>query len=236
MSKKNTEKKEKKPEIEIKLIKHILTLEERDEIGGELAAAHSKLCEINGEFDQVKASYKAKVTEQESKIGRISSLRNAGYEMRNARCRVEYFPKEARKKYWLEFADAKADPVLIEDMSAADVQAKLIPDAPALDATHELILWDSEADGKCLMIIGRMKQEAPKKDQWFAALDLRIGGESLCEELMNGQPTATVRQDIIARAAKRCKTWLVKAVGKEAAQGFHAQIDAAVESQKERVE
>ena len=71
---------------------------------------------------------------------------------------------------------------------------------------------------------------------WFCALNVRVAEARLFESLDNGQPCATKRIDIIRRAAKRLKAWLVGTLGAEAAEGFDAKIDAAVDAQKERDE
>lgn len=236
--KKNGVKETPKPVIEVKLIKHTFSTDELNDLGMQLARAHTTMGEIDAELEQVKSNFKSRTAEQEAIIGRSSSARLAGYEMRNARCRVVYRPKVGKKDYFLEHADPKAAPVLIEDMSPADMQAQLIPDEPKFQAREEIPLWTSAEDGLCVMTVGRLTPElcGKKTAMWFAALDVRVGGQALLESLENDQPCATKRIDIIRLAAKRLKAWLVGAVGKEAAQGFDKDIEAAVDMHKEREE
>jgi hypothetical protein len=228
----------KKPQIEVKLVKHIFSEEERDDLGLQLARAHSALVDIDGEFEQVKASFKSRIAEQQAIIGRASAVRMAGFEMRSARCRVVYRTKEGKKDYFLEFAGAKAKPVLTEDMTGADMQANLIPVEPSFEEREEIKLWSSLEDGPCVIVVGRLSPEAcgKKSPMWFAAVDVRVGGQALAEKLDNGQPCATKRIDILRQAAKRLKTWLIGAVGKDAAKGFDDQIDKAIDCQKVREE
>lgn len=227
-----------KPQIEVKLIKHTFNREECDELGMTLARAHAAVADINNELEQVKAQFKSRLAEQEATIGRASSARLAGFEMRNARCRVEFRTSDRVKDYFLEFDDEKAKPVLTEAMTDADMQAQLLPTEPAFEAKETIALWESYEDGPCVMTVGRLTPElcGKKTAMWFAALDVRIEGQALLESLDNDQPCATKRIDILRRAGKRLKSWLVSAVGKEAAKGFEDRIDSAIEAQKERAE
>jgi hypothetical protein len=238
--KKKTEKAEKvneRPQIEVKLIKHSFTEQELNDLGMQLAKAHQALNEIAGEFDQVKANFKAREAEQSATITRATSARLAGFEMRNARCRVAYRPKERVKDFYLEFAGEKAEPVLTEPMTDGDMQAHLLPDEPKFEKQEAIKLWrDGEIDS--VMTVGMLAPElcGKRTPMWFAALALTVGQNTLIERLDNDQPCATKRIDIIRRAAKRCKAWLMDTLGKEAAEGFTDGIDEAVEEHKERAE
>lgn len=228
---------EPKPQIEVKLIKHTFTTEESNDLGMQLARAHTTLSEIDAEFELLKSNFKSRTAEQEAIIGRASSARLAGYEMRNARCRVVFRPKAGKKDYFLEHAESNAAPVLTEEMTGADMQAHLIPDEPKFENREALKLWHENGNDS-LMEVGRLTPElcGSKTAMWFAALNVMVGGCVLLESLDNNQPCATKRIDIIRRAAKRCKAWLMDELGKETAEGFYAGIDAAVEAQKEREE
>lgn len=226
-----------RPQIEVKLVKHTFTEPELNDLGMQLAKAHQALNEIAGEFDQVKANFKAREAEQTATITRATSARLAGFEMRNARCRVAYRPKERVKDYYLEFADAKAEPVLTEAMTEGDMQAHLLPEEPKFEKQETIKLWrDGEIDS--VITVGMLAPElcGKKTPMWFAALALTVGENTLVEQLDNDQPCATKRIDIIRRAAKRAKAWLLDTLGKEAAEGFNTGIDEAVELHKERAE
>jgi len=114
-----------KPKIEVKAVKHVFTLEERDEVGGMLARALATLRGINAEFDEVKASYKFKIAEAEAAIGSLETKRTNGFEFRSENCRVVYRAKDRKKDYFLENDPADAAPVLTESMTAEDFQADL---------------------------------------------------------------------------------------------------------------
>lgn len=229
---------EPKPQIEVKLIKHTFSPAECDDLGMTMARAHSALVDINGEFDQIKSSFKARITEQESIGSRAAVARLTGFEMRNARCRVVFRPKDGQKDYYLEFAGPKDAPVLTEPMTGPDMQANLLPEEPKFEAGCEIELWDAPEDGLCTMKVGRLTPELCGRPtaMWFCALNVRVGEARLLESLDNGQPCATKRIDIIRRAAKRLKAWLAGTLGAEAAEGFDAKIDQAVDAQKEREE
>lgn len=225
--------------IEVKMIKHTFTQDELIDLGMQLARSHTTLAEIDSEFELVKSNFKSRTSEQEAIIGRVSSSRLAGYEMRNARCRVTFRPKDRMKDYRLEFDDDDAPPVLTEPMTDADMQVALLPeDGTKFEAKEEIVLWTSAQDGPCSITVGRLSPEllGRKTAMWFAAISVRVGDQNLSESLDNNQPCATKRIDIIQRAAKRLKAWLVASLGKEAAEGFEADIDKAVEVHKEREE
>jgi hypothetical protein len=79
-----------------RLVRHPFSIEERNTMGGDLARAHGTLRGIQGELDQVKASYKAKITESEAQIDKLSTDLVNGFDMRTKECRVVFYP-ERRK-------------------------------------------------------------------------------------------------------------------------------------------
>lgn len=231
------EKANQRTSIEVKLIRHAFSEQELNDLGMQLAKAHQALNEISDEFDLVKANFKAREAEQAATITRATSARLAGFEMRNARCRVVYRTKDRVKDFYLEFAGEKDEPVLTEAMTDGDMQAQLLPDQPKFEKQESIKLWrDGAIDS--VITVGMLAPElcGKKTPMWFAALALTVGDKTLVERLDNDQPCATKRIDIIRRAAKRAKAWLVEAVGEDAAEGFGAGIDDAVAEHKEREE
>ena len=88
--------------IEVKNVKHEFTQDERNQIGGDLARSIGEMRGIEGEFDQVKASFKARITEKESRIDALSTNLVNGFDYRNERCVVLFNRQEGKKYYYLE--------------------------------------------------------------------------------------------------------------------------------------
>lgn len=222
------------PKLETKAVKHKFTVEELSTIGGDLAQAIGSFRAIDAEFDQVKASYKAKQAEAEAKIDSLSTARMSGFEIRQERCQVLYFPAKREKHYWLESTPeeevGKFPPVLIEPMTAADFEQDLIQAEQKFEAREEIVLFPPAGSDRGIMVVGRVK------DKWYAALRVRIGQRVLDERLDSEQPCTKKRKDAITRTAKRLNEWLVESLGKDNAKGFEEPVAKAVEAQKEREE
>ena len=222
------------PKIEVKTIKHTFDQDERNQIGGDLARGIANLRGIDTEFDQVKASYKAKLTEAEAKMDKLSTDLMNGFEMRDRRCVVVYRPRDRKKDYiaeedWDDFG-AEALPALTEDMSQSDFQAELLQAESRFDHRAAIALFPSAGSDFGTLIVGELK------GNWFAALRAQIGGHKLEERLDSEQSCAKKRYDIVRRTAVRFFDWLNERLGKEAAKGFKDAIEKAVEAQKEKVE
>lgn len=219
------------PKFEIKAVRHSFTQDERNQFGGDLARTIGGLRGIEAEFDQVKASYKAKTTEAEARIDKLSTDLVNGFEMRQKRCFVIFNPKLKRKSFWLEGADASKDePVLTEEMTREDFQADLIQAESKFNHRCEIEICPRAGSDFGLLIVGEYG------GSWFAALRVSVGAQKLEERLDSEQPSAKKRFDIIKRAADRFTTWTVERLGKEAAKGFKDPLEKAVQSQKERAE
>lgn len=214
------------PKIETKSVKHTFTLEERDEIGGELARALGRLRGVEAEFEQVKASYKSKAAEAEAQIGSLETKRMNGFEFRNERCRLAYFPKERVKRYWLEDAAEDAEPVLVEPMTQEDYQSDLLLAESKFEERQEIPIFDAGQD-RGVLVIGKFS------NAWFTALRVKVGKHGLDERLDSEQPCCKKRFDAITKATKRLTEWLVANLGKDAAKGFDEGIAVILESQRE---
>jgi len=222
----------KKPLQEVleKNIKHTFSLDERDAIGGQLAQALGSLRCIEQEFDQVKASYKSKITEAEALIGSLQTDRVNGFCMRKARVTVEYDPKNRTKYFFLEGAPDGSDPVLSEPMTAEDFQNDLVRSEQKFECRVEFELFPIVGGDYGFLIVGRYAK------RWFTALRVRIGSKTLEERLDSEQKSVKQRYDAITQAMKSYNEWLVKNVGKESAAGFQDGIHKILTSQKEIVE
>lgn len=218
------------PKLETKVIRHDFTPTERNTIGSDLARAIAGLRGTQAEFDQVKASYKARTTEAEARIDSLSTSLMNGFDMRETRCRVAYSPKERLKFYFREQDPVDAEPVMTEEMTAEDFQAELIQAESDFERREELQLFPPAGNDRGIMVVGRFK------GMWFAALRVRVGAHKLEERLDSEQASSKKRADAVRRTAKRAQNWLADALGKDAAKGFEQPIDAMVSSQKEREE
>ena len=169
------------PKTEIKVIKHTFTLEERDELGGQLACAISSKRGVESEFDGVKSSYKAKVSEADARIDKFSTDLANRFEMREAKCVVLYRPRE-KKKDFLLFSDwdqygIEANPVLTEDMSQGDFEQELIEAESEFDLKAELPIIAPAGNDRGLLIVGRLG------GKWFSALRVAVGQRKIEERL-----------------------------------------------------
>src|SRR5262245_48383874 len=125
--------------IETKFIKHTFTPDERAQLSNDLVVALATRTTTEKEFENVKATWKAKVTESEARVDTVAATLRAGFEMRQTRCRVTYRPKDRKKDYFLE-AQQDGEPVLIEEMTEADFQADLLAAESAFELREEITL------------------------------------------------------------------------------------------------
>jgi hypothetical protein len=220
-----------------KSVKHTFNPEERNQIGGDLARAIAGLRGTEAEFDQVKASYKAKTTEHEAKIDSLSTALMNGFELRNERCVVLYRPADRKKDYYLEKDYAQLQEgelvtipaVLIEDMTADDFQAELLQAEAQFECREELPLFQPANGDSGILVVGRLN------DRWFTALRVSIGKCVINERLDSEQRSYKKRADAVKEATRRVSQW-AKDNLKEAAKGFEDGFRAVSEAQKEREE
>ena len=71
-------------------LRHTFSDAEMLKMGREQAQAHSRLAEIELEFDSVKASFKSRTEAVEATIGKLSRNINNCFEMRNIECILSY--------------------------------------------------------------------------------------------------------------------------------------------------
>jgi hypothetical protein len=231
MSKETTSAPEKQqpPKIEIKAVKHEFTAVERNQIGSDLARAIAGLRGIEAEFDQVKAAYKARQSENEARIDKLSTDIMNGFEMRNEKCVVRYRPKDRKKDFYLDgMATDEYLPVLTEDMTASDFQAELIQAESAFENRSEIDLFPAAGGDFGAMILGSLK------GRWYSALRVTVGAHSLNQRLDSEQPSDKTRWGAIRRQAIYLEQWLTEKLGKDSAKGFKDPIEKALNAQKER--
>lgn len=223
-----------KPIIVKKRVKHVFTFDETHELHMGLLKSLENYRALESEFDSVKATYKAKLTEAESQRDTLMALIRAGWEMRDKDCEVKMRPADSKKDYyvWLRNAvtgDEQQVAVLTEDMTKEDFAQDLFRAESIFSNKAELVLWEAGAD-RGIIVVGAFG------DRWFSAVRGNIGAQQLEERLDSEQRSYKVRYEAIERAAKRCQEWLVEVAGKDVAKGFTDAIAKAVEAEKEKVE
>ncbi len=221
------------PKIEKKQIKHTFTEPERNTIGGDLARSIAGLRGVEAEFDQVKASYKAKTTEAEAKIDNLSTSLMNGFEMRNLPCVVQFRPKDRKKDYYLETLwnerNGETPIVLTEDMTAQDFEQDLIQAESKFDHREEIQLFQATEQDSGILVVGRFA------GKWFGALRLKIGKLEISERLDSEQKCFKKRPDAVNHGVKRAADWAKENL-KEHAKGFDDSFRAVVDAHQERAE
>lgn len=227
---------------ETKKIKHSFTPEETATLNREFHQAIKNIHSTEEEFDSVKASYKAKVAEVESRATSLSATIDAGFEMRDRRCVVAYRPKDRKKDYFdeaheqtLEKLNGSTRPdsievLLTEDMTDADLQIELVQAEAKFEAKEAIALFQPAGNDVAILMVGR------QTGKWFTAIRAKVGGRVLEERLDGEQPCFKNRPDAVGKGVKRFGEWLHDALGKDAAKGFAADLDAVVEAHKDREE
>ena len=222
-----------KPKIETKSVKHTFTPDEITGLNGDFRRSYDSLKAVEAEFDSVRATYKSKITEAESRMATLSATLNAGFEMRQEKCVVVFCPKESKKYYFLGEVAVELEPenaVLVEPMTPADFQAELIEAEAKFELREEIPLFTPANDDNGTLIVGRFGKK------WYAALRVKIGTRILGERLDSEQPASKERFDAVKRGCRRFSDWLTDNLGAEAAMGFQNGIADVLAKHKERDE
>lgn len=236
---------------ETKRVKHIFTADETAALNTGFRQAHRQVAVLESELDSVKSSYKVKVGEAEAKLEGIGAALDAGFELRDEECYVDYRHKDRIKAYYLKsevdtglaiykdwegVADAilrgklKLEPIHTEPMTAEDYQVELVLAEAKFERKEELPLFIPAGEDMGLLIVGRLN------GRWYTALRAVVGGKKLSERLDSEQAAVKKRPDAVAKAAKRFGDWLKETSGKEVAKGFESSLDELVTAHREREE
>lgn len=210
-----------------KKVRHTFDAEERSCLSQDLLNALSNAETVEHEFDSIKASYKAKLTEAEAKVGSVAASLRTGWEFREKFCHCELVPATGKKFFYL-VEDATKTPLIWEDMNPQDFQLDLVRAEAKFEDRKEIVLWDAMPD-KGIIVVGRFET------RWYSAVRLNVGVNSLEERLDSEQTSVKDRFIAIQRAQGRAMAWL-KANLKDTAKGFEDPINAAVEAEREKVE
>lgn len=217
-----------------KNVRHDFTADEIKMLNVDFGQAFDTLGAVESEFDNVKAVWKAKTTEAESRMKTLRATINAGFEHRLKDCIVIFRPADKKKDFYL--ADAKPtedemlpQPVLTEDMTPLDFEQDLIQAESGFENRVELELWNVGADIG-ILVVGKLK------NKWFTAVRANVGAVRIEERLDSEQTSAKKRFDALQWASSRLAKWLKANLGKDAAKGFEEMIFTAVDGEKEKVE
>jgi hypothetical protein len=227
---------------ETRKIRHNFTPEETAVLQRDFHQAVKNIKAVEEEFDSVKASYKAKIAEVESRSVTLSATIDAGFEMRDRKCVVLYRPKDRKKDYFAEEHEAALEklngkqlpediaPLLTEEMSDNDLQMELIEAEAKFELKEPIELFAPVNEDAGTLIVGRFG------GKWFTALRVKVASRVLEERLDGEQPCFKNRPDAVRKAVKRFGDWLYKNLGKDAADGFAAGLDTVIDAHKEREE
>jgi hypothetical protein len=220
--------------VEVKSVKHAFTRDERDNLNSDLLNALSTRDTTEADFENIKQTWKAKLTEAEARIGTLAATLRTGFEMRQQRCVVVYRPKDRKKDFYLEAEFSvkpltEVAPVLIEDMTEADFQTELELAEKEFECREEIELFPPTPTDRGIVVVGR------QRNRWFNALRIHVGKLSIDERLDAEQRGYKQRPDAVKQGAKAAMEWLTNNF-KDHAKGFEEPIAKAVEAHKERAE
>ena len=231
---KNTTKEPALPVVK-KSVKHIFTIPEIAQLNVDFRLADKTVHSIETEFDSIKASYKAKTTEAESRKETIGTALDAGFEMRIKECVVVFRPADRKKDFHLKEVVTEAGntvglvPILTEEMTKDDFEQDLLQAESAFESRTDLPLWSLDNDsGK--IVVGKLA------GKWFSAVRGNIGNHRLEERLDSEQKCFKLREVAIETAGGRVVAWIETTLGKEVAKGFQLGIDKVLEAERGKVE
>ena len=229
-----------KPKLKIvkRSVKHTFTPEEIANLNVDFRQAFANLRSVEAEFDSVKASYKAKTTEAESRMETLNATLQAGFELRDKPCvRILDIPA-GKKHYYLE---GDVDPVsgapylgkesaITESLTEEDKQQDLIEKEAAFEAREDIILFPQAGLDAGILKIGR------QGGKWFTALCVTIGKNTVTERLDGEQQATKKRPEAVKRGVKRFVEWVSANLGAEESKGFANQANLVIVEHAEREE
>ena len=236
-----------KPTPKLKIIKravkHVFTTPEIAQLNTDFRQSFATLKSVEAEFDSVKASYKAKTTEAESRMETLNATLQAGFEIRDKNCAVimdmkagkkyffleEQIPEEWEKHYATVESWPKEKAVFTEPITEADRQQELIEAESKFEKCESIQLFKATPKDSGTLTVGRLD------GKWFSSLNFTIGGKSVAERLDSEQSCSKKRIDQIGRAIKTFQGWLEENLGREEAKGFknHLELIKAEHSERE---
>ena len=217
-------------------VKHVFSPEETANLHTEFRQSFANLKSVEAEFDSVKASYKAKTTEAESRMETLNATLQAGFEIRDKNCVLVMDMKSGKKSYYLESALVEgelpedAEPVLVEAVTDADRQQELIEAEAKFEAQDKIELFKPVGQDSGVLTVGRLA------GKWFAALNVKIGTRIIAERLDSEQTSSKKRSVMVERAVNRFQAWVKENLGMEEAKGFKNSSELVKAEHAEREE
>lgn len=217
-------------------VKHVFTTEETAQLNTEFRQSFANLKSVEAEFDSVKASYKAKTTEAESRMETLNATLQAGFEFREKALVLVLDMKEGKKSFYLESGlvdgvlPEDALPVLVENVTDADRQQELVEAEAKFEKKEAIELFTPVGDDKGAMTVGRME------GRWFAALNVKIGTRIIQERLDSEQTSSKKRSVMVERGVVRFQKWIKENLGEEEAKGFRNSSELVKAEHAEREE
>jgi hypothetical protein len=217
-------------------VKHIFTTEEVAQLNTEFRQSFANLKSVEAEFDSVKASYKAKTTEAESRMETLNATLQAGFEHREKPLAVVMDMKLGKKFFYLESdlvegeLPKKSEPVIVEAVTDADRQQELLEAEAKFESKEDIQLFQATENDRGVLTVGRLD------GKWYSALRVKIGTRKIEERLDSEQACSKKRFDQITRSCKFFSDWLDKNLGREEAKGFKNGIELVKAEHTEREE
>lgn len=215
---------------EVKFVKHDFTDAEKIQFGSDLGAAIAKARAIDNDLKSVKAQFSLKAEEAKGLIDSLGTKLQAGFELRETRCRVVFDAKARRKFYFVADDPEDAAPVLDEPMTGDDFQQDLLIAESYFELRDELPIFAPAGNDRGIIVVGRFN------GRWFTALRIQVGSKTISERLDSEQPSTRERSDAVRKAGKRAKEWIIAHLGKDAFEGFRGTLEAMVKAAEEVVE
>ncbi len=217
-------------------VKHTFSVEETAQLNTEFRQSFATLKSVEAEFDSVKASYKAKTTEAESRMETLNATLQAGFEFRDKSLVLIMDLKDGKKSFYLETLLVEgelpkdAEPVIVEPVTDADRQQELVEAEGKFEAKEDINLFTPTNEDHGILTVGRLA------GKWFAALRVKIGTRLIAERLDSEQTCAKKRSVMVERACVRFGKWVDENFGHDEAKGFHNSLALVKAEHAEREE
>lgn len=223
-----------KPKIVKRSVKHTFTPEEIAALNVDFRQSFSNLKAVEAEFDNVKAVWKAKTTEAESRMETLNATLQAGFDMRDKSCALVLDIQNGKKFFFLATEDGTyppdAQPIITESLTDADRQQELIDAESVFEKKEAIEIFKPAGADAGSLTVGRLN------GRWFSALKVFVGKNILIERLDGEQQATKKRPDAVKLAIKRFTAWVEEQLGKEPAKGFTNAAELVVAAHSEREE
>jgi hypothetical protein len=104
-------------------LRHNFTDKEKLEMGSQLAGAHSRLASLKEEQEAATANFNDRKKQLVAEVGRLSRLYEAGFDMQNVRCRMEWDKPNANEVSIVR--EDNGETIKVRPFSESERQAEL---------------------------------------------------------------------------------------------------------------